>query len=94
MRCTPVVAKSFNGDVRTLRPVPSKEDDRDWEEMLILPDLPIGPESRETQLPPAVPIAAGAHADSDPELRRPRPARRRRWRPGRLPAFHPIPMAR
>ena len=52
----PVVAKSFDGDVRTLRPVPSKDDDRQWEEMLILPDLPIGPESRATQLPPAVPI--------------------------------------
>ena len=55
---TPVVAKSFDGDVRTLRPVPSKDDDRDWEERLILPDLPIGPESRATQLPPAVTIPA------------------------------------
>src|SRR6185503_2559939 len=54
----PVVAKSFDGDVRTLRPVPSKEDEREWEEMLLLPDLPIGPESRETQLPPAVTIPA------------------------------------
>jgi hypothetical protein len=53
---TPVVAKSFDGDVRTLPPVPCKQDEREWEERLILPDLPIGPESRATQLPPAVPI--------------------------------------
>ena len=55
---TPVIAKSFDGDVRTLRPVPQKEDERDWEEKLILPDLPIGPASKTTQLPPAVPIVA------------------------------------
>ena len=63
---TPVVSKSFNGDVRTLRPVPSKEDERDWEERLILPDLPIGPESRATQLPPAVTIPA---APMEPRMR-------------------------
>ena len=55
---TPVVAKSFNGDVRNLRPVPAKEDERDWEESLILPPLPVGPENRTAQLPPAVPIVA------------------------------------
>ena len=55
---TPVVAKSFNDDVRNLRPVPQKEDEREWEESLILPDLPIGPESKATQLPPAVPFVA------------------------------------
>src|SRR6266508_1857617 len=54
----PVFAKSFDGDVRTLRPVPQKEDERDWEERLILPPLPIGPESRASQLPPAVPVVA------------------------------------
>src|SRR4029077_10767854 len=53
---TPVFAKSFDGDVRTLRPVPQKEDERDWEERLILPPLPVGPESKTAQLPPAVPI--------------------------------------
>src|SRR5438874_3811153 len=53
---TPVFAKSFDGDVRTLRPVPQKEDERDWEERLLLPDLPIGPASRTAQLPPPVPI--------------------------------------
>jgi hypothetical protein len=54
-----VIAKSFDGDVRTLPPVPAKQDERDWEEMLILPDLPIGPESAATQLPLAVTIPAG-----------------------------------
>src|SRR5215471_6104522 len=43
---TPVVAKSFDGDVRTLRPVPAKQDDRDWEENLVYPPLPIGPANR------------------------------------------------
>jgi len=43
---TPVVAKSFDGDVRTLRPVPAKQDERDWEEKLELPPLPIGPANR------------------------------------------------
>src|SRR5213082_803244 len=52
---TPVFAKSFGGDVRTLRPVPQKEDERDWEERLLLPDLPIGPASRTAQLPPTIP---------------------------------------
>jgi hypothetical protein len=55
---TPVIAKSFNGDVRNLRPVPAKQDERDWEERLILPPLPVGPESKTAQLPPAVPIVA------------------------------------
>jgi len=53
---TSVVAKSFDGDVRTLRPVPSKQDERDWEEKLILPPLPIGPANR---IAPAVTIPAG-----------------------------------
>jgi hypothetical protein len=56
---TPVSAKSFNGDVRTLPQVPSKQDERDWEENLILPPLPIGPASTATQLPPTVTIPAG-----------------------------------
>ena len=81
---TPVVAKSFNGDVRNLRPVPSKEDDRDWEERLILPDLPIGPESRATQLPPAVTIPA---APMPPPIQNFEGLARLDavdWRPGRL----------
>ena len=52
---TPVVAKSFNGDVRNLRPVRAKQDERDWEERLILPPLPVGPESKTAQLPPTIP---------------------------------------
>jgi hypothetical protein len=51
-----VSAKSFDGDVRTLRPVPAKQDDRDWEEKLILPPLPIGPANK---LSSAVTIPAG-----------------------------------
>src|SRR5260370_19518566 len=53
---TPAVAKSFDGYVRTLRQIHSKQAERDWEEKLILPPRPIGPANR---IALAVTIPAG-----------------------------------